>query len=315
MIAIFKSNQPLTAVLFPVLVLVFGLAYFISGSVQEVSDFGLFGTAASLDRTVGILITSLVLAFNAYMLNTLFNQNDFLERNTYVIGLIYLIGCFVMPIYENPDLVLFHFFDILSFRQLFNIRQNEDARRYIFNGSLLLGIGLLFFPHAFPVLLFPFFTLLIIRPFVWREYFLALIGLLIPFSYLLFYNHFFLKTTDVLSLFWKNDFEFNLKWMSLTLFLTWTFLLVFSFFVLNRKVKRSGVRFKRLIMLSWVSIFLLIISEIIHFLNQKEYLMISQVGTTIIVGGGISISRFPFVYNTILYFLLFLGVLIQIWFN
>lgn len=312
MIAIFKSNQPLTAILFPVLVVGFAIAYYFSGTTPEIADFGLWGFVVSPNKDLYLLISVLILSFNAYSLNSIFNNNDFLERNTYIIGLIYLIGCFIMPVFENPGLLLFHFFDILSFKQLFLIKQNEDARKHIFNGSLLLALGLTFFPHAFPVVLFPFFTLLVIRPVVWREYALIFLGLVVPFIYVYFYHLLYKDSSELVKLFWDNDFAINWSLQSFTLFTTWIFLLIISFFVISSKIQRSGLRFKRLITLSWISILLLILSEFVHFFNQKEYLMISQVGTAILVATGISLSRFPIIFNLALYFLLLFGIYIQL---
>jgi len=312
MISIFKSNQPLVTVLFPVLVIGYAMAYYFSGSSSEIADFGLWGFKQEFNKELYLLISVLIISFNAYSLNTIFNNNDFLERNTYVVGLIYIVGCVTMPVFENPGMLLFHFFDILSFKQLFYIKQNEDARKHIFNGSLLLAVGLTFFPHAFPVVLFPFFTLIVIRPFVWREMALIFLGLAVPFIYVYFYHTLYKDSSELIKLFWDNDFALNWSLRSLILFVTWLFLLLISFFIINNKIQRSGLRFKRLITLSWISIFLLVLSEFVHFFNQKEYLMISQVATTIIVAVGVSLTRFSMIFSLALYFLLLYGIYIQL---
>ena len=312
MISVFKSNQPLTAMLFPLIIVGFALTFYFSNQTTDSMDFGLWGVVGTLDKTIVILISCVILTFNAYALNSVFNKNDFLEKNTYVIGLIYLIGCFTMSIFENPGLILFHFFDILSFRQLFFIKQNEDARKPIFNGSLLLALGLTFFPHAFPVVLFPFFTLIVIRPFVWREYMLSVLGLMTPLTYVYFYYFMYNEPNQLVNFFWNNDFVLNWSIQSFTVFATWIVLLLISFVVINSKIKRSGLRFKRLIMLSWISVLLLVLSEFVHFFNQKEYLTISQVGTTILIGTGISLTRFSIIFNLALYFLILFGIYIQL---
>lgn len=302
----------MTAVLFPVLVVGFAVAYYFSGSSPEIADFGLWGFQQDFNKELYLLISVLIISFNAYSLNNIFNSNDFLERNTYIVGLIYIVGCVTMPVFENPGMLLFHFFDILSFKQLFYIRQNEDARKHIFNGSLLLAVGLTFFPHAFPVILFPFFTLIVIRPFVWRETALVLLGLAVPFVYVYFYHTLNKDSSELIKLFWDNDFALNWSLRSLLIFATWVFLLLISFFVVNSKIQRSGLRFKRLITLSWISIMLLVLSEFVHFFNQKDYLMISQVGTTILVSVGISLTRFTMIFNLALFFLLLYGIYIQL---
>ena len=214
-----------------------------------------------------------------------------------------------MPVWENPGLVLFHFFDIQSFRQLFYIKQNEDARRSIFNGSFLLACGLTFFPHAFPVILFPFISLVVIRPFVWREYVLAFLGLSIPAIYSWIYLSFAMHNTNLERFFWDKAHALNWSWDSLLVFLSWTLLLLLSFFIINKRTTRSGLRLKRLIILSWISVLLLISSEFVHFFNQKEYLMISQAGTAILVGIGLSLARFYTLYHFIFYALILVAVL------
>lgn len=312
MIRVFKSNQPLVAIFFPLFALIIALVYYFSGQEMSPVNLGLWGEKHVIGKAWLVTIIAIVLAYNAYSINKIFNGNDFLERNTYVVGLIYIIGCITIPVFENPGIILFHFFDILSFRQLFFVKQNEDARKYIFNGSFLLAIGITFFPHAFPVLLFPFFTLMVIRPFVWREYALIFLGFGTTFVYAVFYYYFFGTRAELLGFFWQSDLGINWSVVNLIQFLTWALLLLISFFIINSKIRRSGLRFKRLITLAWISVFLLIVSEFVHFFNQKDYLMISQVGTTILVATGISLTRISILFNLALYFLILFGIYIQI---
>jgi hypothetical protein len=315
MISLFKSNQPLVAILFPVMAAVYAVLALVGPSTESIADLGLWGTYPMESNWLFVSLFSAIIAFNAYALNNLFNQNEFLERNTYVVGFVYLVGCFVMPVWENPGLVIFHFFDIQSFRQLFHIRQNEDARRSIFNGSFLLACGLTFFPHAFPVVLFPFISLIVIRPVVWREYALALLGLAIPALYSWVYHIVFLHEANLERFFWSKAHALNWSWESLIVFASWVFLLLLTFVVINKRTARSGLRLKRLIALSWISVILLISSEFVHFFNQKEYLMISQAGTAILVGIGISLARYYVLFNWILYGLLILAALLQLGIN
>jgi hypothetical protein len=312
MISLFKSNQPLVAILFPLIAACYGVLAIFGPGGDLLVDLGLWGTFALSSDWMFIFTFTLIIAFNAFSLNSLFNQNDFLERNTYVVGLIYIIGGFVMPIWENPGLILFHFFDIQSFRQLFHIKQNEDARKSIFNGAFLLACGLTFFPHAFPVVLFPFISLLVIRPFVWREYALSLVGLAIPALYGWAYLTLILKDAKLERFFWDQAHALSWSWEALAVFLSWMVLLVTSFLVIQKRTARSGLRLKRLIILSWISVFLLIASEFVHFFNQKEYVMISQAGTAILVGIGLSLARHYFIYHFILYALIVLAGLFQL---
>ncbi len=311
MIRLFKSNQPLAVLLFPVLAMVMSGVFLMYQEIPQELDLGVWGNYPSPDIIWLTVISAVIVSFNAYLINNTFNSNDFLERNTYVVGFIYIVGCFTISIVDNPGVLLFHFFDILSIRQLFFVRQNDDAKRAIFNGALLLGIGLSFFPHAFPLLLFPFFTLIVIRPFVWREYaliFLAYVGVL---AYIITYEHYY-PSGNFIHHFWEQNSGFSWSLISLIQFSVWVLLLLVSFFVINKKIIRSGLRFKRLITLSWISVLLLIFSEFIHFLNIKEYVMISQVGTTFLVATGISLARVPAVYNILLYFLLLFAIYIQV---
>src|SRR5690554_615922 len=96
----------------------------------------------------------------------------------------YVLMVFLFPISLRfgEDLIA-HFFFILSFYQLLSIRQNDDARNNTFLSGLFLGAAATFLPIYVTFILLIWLGVFIMRPFVFREYLLPLVALVLPFLF------------------------------------------------------------------------------------------------------------------------------------
>lgn len=127
----------------------------------------------------------LMLLTNAILLNWVFNSNEFLEKNTYMVSLLYII---IMSFFHNwgePSwLFVAHLFAILGTGILFRIKPQHNAKKQVFNASFLFGISIFF--EISLIFILPVLLLLIIniRGLQIREVLLLFIGLLLPTFFL-----------------------------------------------------------------------------------------------------------------------------------
>ena len=127
------------------------------------------------------IIAFLLVVGSGILLNRILIYHEFYPKTTYLPALLYVLlsSLYVFQLGMHP-LVWANLFTILALNQLLGIYRQQSAKARIFNAGLFLAIGVLFFwPMALvvPVL---FMALTVIRPFVWREWFLAIAGLGLP---------------------------------------------------------------------------------------------------------------------------------------
>jgi hypothetical protein len=145
-------------------------------------------------------ISLLFTVCSAFWLNYIVNQHNVLSRKTYLIALFYLIFSAF-----SGDLLVFHpgilvnFIVIGACQELFDTYRKDSAQGETFNAGLLIGLASLLYLPALVLFFLIWITLAIFRPFIWREYLVALMGLILPWIYLVVYYFWNNKLTE----FWQ----------------------------------------------------------------------------------------------------------------
>jgi hypothetical protein len=188
-----------------------------------------------------------LILINAVLVNFLFNSNEFYERNSYIIALLYvLFMSFFHSFFQIDGVLISHTLLIFCLFLFFRLQNNTDGRKIVFNGSFLLGVAATFNPPF--LLFFPFIWFMIarIRPFVFREMLLASIGFLLPVGYASGFVVYFLK-----DLHWNwyklaENFLQNKTVIGSTVSILLLIGLL-SLLTLNYKTSKSSLRFKKLL--------------------------------------------------------------------
>jgi hypothetical protein len=190
-----------------------------------------------------------LILLNSIVLNWVFNSHEFLDKNAFLISLNYLIfSSFFVP-FGNPEWILCaHFFSILALASFFQIRQNTDARKQIFNASLFLGIAALFEPYLLYLIAFVWWMIFSIRPFNFREWFLSVIGLLLPLSYWMLTSYLCAWQLNWKALLPPLTFA-PIHWLNWSIFGVFILLSVVSLLGLNTRLNKASLRLKKQIQL------------------------------------------------------------------
>ncbi|MEN9971924.1 MAG: hypothetical protein RIS20_271 [Bacteroidota bacterium] len=193
MIRLFLDNR--TAVL---LLLPFLIGLYVVGDILGVEHHistrtdGLFFTSSSVNNFWSYFGQSFLILLNAVLLNAVFNSYEFLDKNTYVISLIYVVLTpMFVPLNQFSPVLIAHFFFIASLGMLFQLKQNSDGKITIFNAGILISIAIIFLPYLLILIPVILMMIVIIRSFSWREFFICLTGIGVPFIY--YFSYLFLS--------------------------------------------------------------------------------------------------------------------------
>lgn len=120
----------------------------------------------------------------AFLLNFLLQQHQILTRKNWLPALLTVVfgSCTPGLLWPLPE----QFAGLLILAALYLLLgtyRQDKALSPVFNSGMLLGIASLFYFPAFLFFFFFFIVVIMLRPFVWREWLMLLIGFLLPFIY------------------------------------------------------------------------------------------------------------------------------------
>ncbi|MFD1553606.1 hypothetical protein DNU06_16145 [Putridiphycobacter roseus] len=200
MIKLFKSNIPLTVVISVLLVLVFSSQVFFNPEIFKYYFFDWYAPFLNwiyAHQNIEFIFSVLFVVITGILLNTAFNKTSFYIKSTALPIFIYVtvmstFGGFYFQTSLVVDLVF-----ALTFLKLIELDQNKTAIHIGFTAGLILGIGFLFSYWILPVGFLVFYSLVTFRPFVFREWLVTLLGMSLPFVYLLSIQYLFIEKTTV----------------------------------------------------------------------------------------------------------------------
>ena len=280
MIRLFLTNNILVLFILPFIVSIYFLLNYLFGFNEQESqvNFGFWLNPFETNSIILNIASFIIMLINTLLLNWVFNRNEFLERNSYIVSLLYVVSMsFYNSFYKIDGLLISHLFMISMFTQFFQLNQNQDARRLVFNGCFFAGLATTFYPPLIIALPFCLAMIFIIRPFVFREFFLGIIGFNIP----LIYGFVFLFFQDK-----KNYFSIfgQLNELKITTNFLVTLIILFSLFALSilslrLHIQKSSLRLKNMIRIISIYIWLSIIIGVLNFyyflnIEQLSFLLI-----------------------------------------
>ncbi len=256
MVKLFLGNRAGVLLLIPLLIAI----YFLLNKQTEYyafdaySNLGLWGKAVHISEDLNAYFSAILIGVNALFINWIYNKNQFLEKNSYISSLLYVtLMSFYHSFYSLDGIIISHTALIAMLYQFFQLRQNEDGRRHVFNGAFYAGIAASFHPPI--IVLFPLylFMIYIARPLVLRESVLAIVGFGIPLLYSLLYLQFSeheinLRILEQTNNYYKKQNDF------LVTSVLFTLLFILGFISLSLKTKKSSSRLKKLIQMLWVMV-------------------------------------------------------------
>jgi hypothetical protein len=163
--------------------------------------------------------------------------------------------------------------------KLLNAYRKDLAFANIFDASLMFSIASLFYAPNLILILTISIGLLLLRPVIWREWFIAIIGIILPYIFILTYYFINDKLVD----FWNTKMSYliidieqpNSLWFIAMIIV----FLIISIFVFGKLITSltgtNQKRIKAFTLLLWVTIFSLLTLIIIPVTTYKSYTLLA----------------------------------------
>jgi hypothetical protein len=183
-----RSHSPVSLILIPLLGIVLWLPGFLHpGQTIEEPFMPLYGSLNGFflaHPLVGTITGFIILMGEAFLLNFLLQQHQILTRKNWLPALLTVVfgSCSSGLLWPLPE-QLAGLLILAALYLLLGTYRQDRALSPIFNSGVLLGLASLFYFPAFLFFFFFFIVVIMLRPFVWREWLMLLIGFLLPFIY------------------------------------------------------------------------------------------------------------------------------------
>jgi hypothetical protein len=190
MIRFFKTLQPATLSLIPVIIFAFWIrVIFKANPIEDENTLPLWDIVHSFLQVfpswINFIVLFALITYEAIYLNLMLNKHEVLYKNTFLPSLI-----FAILISSTPLLMQFHPVHLVNLllliilNRLFSLFKSSSPVSALFDSAFLSGIiALIYFPGF---IIFPFLliTLIILRPFNIKEWLIMLIGICLPFFFI-----------------------------------------------------------------------------------------------------------------------------------
>lgn len=175
-----------------------------------------FANLPAIDRfistfpLIAVIISILVLYFQAILLNFLVEEHRMVERNQLITAAVYITMMSCTPALVQPSMMLIvNLIIILLLFIIMHIYGKTQPFSLLFDTGFLVGLAsLLFFPSLY-FIGFVLISLAIFQFFKWREWLIPIIGLITPYLFLVVYFFWFDELAQKYEVFISN-FTFHI---------------------------------------------------------------------------------------------------------
>jgi hypothetical protein len=281
--------------------------------------FGLTGFLQNYPVVI-LVISMLLLLFQAILLNQILENHRLMERNQLLTAAIYILIVSSSPVLTSPLAWLFtNFILILMLNIALNIYGKKEPYRDVFDAAFLIGIASLI---HFPVVIFIVFLwacLVTYQIFTWREWLISVIGISIPFLFAGSYHYLTGQLDKVLNI-TANFFtkiQVPVLAESIYLYFAWGFLAILVFISLGQISKgltentvSLRKKFRAVLLFFIVSLG----SAVFSGSSLMLHLVITAIPTSVFIALYFSKTKKHFIPEVII-LLLFVTILLGKYFN
>ncbi len=230
-----NSNRLSVIIVFSLLPVVYWMPSLFAGASDHIAPATgvLFGrwiiSFNSNFRAIASLIALLLIILNGYLLIQLNTIHIFIPFRTQLPFFFYVIlALSITQLHHLTPELISSTLVILVFYRIFNAYKTDGISINFLDAGLLVSVASLFY---FPSILFFFFLLAgiaLIRPFIWREWVFALLGLILPYVFVI--SGYYLLNLPVSDLFHGISEAFNRvpKDLRLSQIVNWCYMLLFT---------------------------------------------------------------------------------------
>jgi len=186
---LFKSNHPVVIFLIPLLGIILWIPT-LFGLNTATGSLPIYQTTLLYQWCFGFLVTMpklanwialLFLVVQSFILIRLNFKFIFIESKTYLPAVMFvLFGSILLPYQQLHPALVSNFFLLAAIDRSFVFDKERNQIKRYYESGFLLGLGALFFPNLYLLLVLVGFALVILHNSTWREWLGTLIGFATP---------------------------------------------------------------------------------------------------------------------------------------
>ncbi len=140
---------------------------------------------STINSNLLFVIYMIALLIQAIRLNFLFNEIKLFQQSNYTVAMTYVLlsGLFTTWCYITPALLI-NFLLIWLVIKLVQLYNQPNPKEVLFNIGLLLGVSTIAYHPIALMIIITAFALAILRPFKLQEWFVLIMGILVPYYFL-----------------------------------------------------------------------------------------------------------------------------------
>lgn len=176
-----RSHQPVSLVLIPLLGILLWLPGFLHPSLPAQQVYMPFyaglDTFLRANPQISVVLGFLVSMGTAFLLNYIIYQHHILTKRSWLPALLFVVlsACTPGLLWLNPQLIA-GIFLLGALHLLLGTYRMDKAFGSVFNAGILIGIAALFYLPSIVFLLFAIVCIILLRPFIWREWIILILG-------------------------------------------------------------------------------------------------------------------------------------------
>jgi hypothetical protein len=247
--------------------------------------------------------------------NIQINNNEIFERNTYTPALFYVLimSCF-SDLHQMHPIVISNLFWVLAYRRLLNIYNQVQCKSEIFDASIFILLGSFFcYPSVGLLLLLPWITLIIIRPFDFKEYMMPIFAVVLSIVYWFAYLYISADTFDFFVP--KGSYGHFLLQLNWTHYIAYGLIIILMYlsgYKLIEKSRTSSVRFRKTtsVLISFLSLVILVMVLEKYMFKNDSFVLFAAVPFSLLWSFFFFYNTKKWIGNVIFYLLLLLIVVL-----
>lgn len=318
-LALFRHNQSFTLVLLLVLILFLWMPTFLHPLVIEYHGMPLYEAVEWLSFHSPYLSTSLaflLLILQGIYINLLVSRYDLIIRSSYIPSLLYIFLASILPDFRslNPALVALTFI-LLACDRLLAMYKQKSIDNLIFNASFLIALASLFSFQSIVFYCIAIVSMVIFRPFSWREWMISICGLVVPYVFLITWSILanqedivtvsYLLTADTTSVAINSLIRNGMGCLVV-------FIVVMAYWKINTYLSSTTVKIKKgYSLLSWL-IGICFLSFLLFHIQGNSHFIFLSIPFSIILSNYFLLSAKSFIAELLFILLLMVTTFIQI---
>lgn len=193
LIRLFRSTQVSALVVLGIIAVVMGLiSYSLHFRIVPTNTTPFYNLVLKLYSGLPVyiyFITVMVLIMSqALHFNWILNKHEVLYKASWMPAAIYLlISTILPPFFWFHPLIFANSILLFALDKLFYLYKNEYPLGFEFDSAFLMALAALFYFPLIIFMVFYFISILILRPFSWRDWIVGILGFMLPFFFAFVY--------------------------------------------------------------------------------------------------------------------------------